>query len=386
MSLNRQGNRLPLVGLNLIVGFFLIAFLYQGFIFHGRVSVPPNHYLSRILPTDHALIPNIVHFVRLMPSGTLAPSLEFSFLHFIAIYSALLYLDPDVIYIHTNVNDHAIIAAIDSPNVYTRAIANLPRVKFNQEIPPNITTSGQKITALANQCDFVRTKMLNKHGGLYLDEDAYVLKNMTPLRQLGFQNVVGVQIDGKVCPAVMLAAQGPANIMMTAYQKLQDKVFDGGWETHSVNLLSSLTTAFSNRDNQVLTLDRDAFFSGSWQPLGLKWMYEIHNTIDHDLIMPNSDTRNATSFIENFQWAPQTWVHDWRPSYVLHGWNSAIEKFAKEQGRGIFREYGGITLDYVLSRSSNFAQAVYPAVRHALDHGILSDETDIDDDIYQFIY
>ena len=374
MNPTRQSNRLRWI-VNAVVFLFLTLSLYNGSVFvRSQVSDLPGRGLFR--PTDQSPIPNIVHFVRLMPSTTPAPSLEFSFHHFIAVYSALLYLDPNVIYIHTNGDNQTIAAAKASPNIYTRTIANLPKVQFNQKIPPTKTTAtGLAIEKLAHQADFIRTEMLKGYGGLYLDDDAYVLRNMAPLRQLGFQNVVGVQADGNVCNAVMLAAQGPRNLMLEAYYQLQDKVFDGGWTTHSVDLLASLTRAFSAHENQVLTLHRHAFFSGSWVGSELTWMYEVHNDNGDDLATPNTETGNSTAFVQNFRLRParKSWIHDWRPSYVLHGWNSAMEHFVSDHAADphLFGDFGGITLDYVLSRRSNFARAVYPAVKHALDHDVL---------------
>ena len=51
--------------------------------------------------------------------------------------------------------------------------------------------------------------------------------------------------------------------LMTAFERLQDKVFDGGWETHSVWLLNNLVHGFGSRDAKVLALPQAAFHSGS---------------------------------------------------------------------------------------------------------------------------
>ena len=57
---------------------------------------------------------------------------------------------------------------------------------------------------------------------------------------------------------------------------------------------------------------------------------------------------------------------------MLHGWTSGIRgELNDEQRATMFGKFGGITLDYVLARNSNFALAVYPAVKHALDNGHL---------------
>ena len=61
-----------------------------------------------------------------------------------------------------------------------------------------------------------------------------------------------------------------------------------------------------------------------------------------------------------------------RASFVLHGWTSGLRgELNDEQRATIFGKFGGITLDYILARNSNFALALYPAVKHALDNGVL---------------
>ncbi len=59
----------------------------------------------------------------------------------------------------------------------------------------------------------------------------------------------------------------------------------------------------------------------------------------------------------------------WRGSYAVHGWNSVVKALGDTQA--IFGNAEGITLEYVLARKSQFANAVYPAVKHALDNGII---------------
>ena len=57
---------------------------------------------------------------------------------------------------------------------------------------------------------------------------------------------------------------------------------------------------------------------------------------------------------------------------MLHGWTSGIKTELNDREReALFGTFGGISPDYVLARSSNFARAVYPALKHALDSGIL---------------
>ncbi len=90
----------------------------------------------------------------------------------------------------------------------------------------------------------------------------------------------------------------------------------------------------------------------------------------------NRPLETISDFIDHFeQWQPEkpkdTWYVDWRVSYTLHGWNHAVEGLIEyqEEGDDLVGSFGSITLEYVLSQNSNFARAVYPAVRHAFDSG-----------------
>jgi hypothetical protein len=49
-----------------------------------------------------------------------------------------------------------------------------------------------------HQSDFVRTRVMKRLGGIYLDEDAYVVRDVVSLRQAGFRNVVGKQTDSMI--------------------------------------------------------------------------------------------------------------------------------------------------------------------------------------------
>ena len=58
-------------------------------------------------------IPNIVHFVHLLKFDT-SQTFDFPFRQFISIYSAHHHLQPEILYIHTNVPEHQIEERIKS--------------------------------------------------------------------------------------------------------------------------------------------------------------------------------------------------------------------------------------------------------------------------------
>ncbi|KAL2056846.1 hypothetical protein ABVK25_002585 [Lepraria finkii] len=355
------------LALVLVSVFLLLPSLGPHSFVPGSLHIPSLHKTTQ----GSSTIPNIVHFVHLSYPNSTAP-FEFPFRQFVAVYSAWYYLRPETIYIWTNVEEGSIegwIKKAKSP--YTQAVSDLPGVEFKHHDTTNQTTNGTKIDLLPNQSDFVRTDILMKYGGIYLDDDSYILRDLKPLRHLHYDNVVGRQVNGEICPAVILAA--PNNKLMATYHALQDVVFKfGEWADHATVLLTTLVREFQSPDSQALVLDRDSFFPSSWYPEDLEKLYRVHPDGGLDIIN-NKPTENITDFIANFKLKePKTWKRDWRPSYALHGWTSGIDhSFDEKKQLELFGQDQGITLDYVLARSSNFALAVYPTVRHAVDAGVL---------------
>ena len=282
-------------------------------------------------------------------------------------------MHPENIFIHTDIEEDLIKEKIENTkSPYTRAIAKLPGVQFKYHKAITETSTGNTIHELPDQSDFITTDVLEQYGGIYLDNDAYVLRDLAPLRNLPYQNIVGRQAGGQICPAVLLAS--PHNKMMSAYHALQDSIFDGQWQTHATVLLTTLVRDFQAPDRQVLVLDKETFFPLSWLHDDLVTLYGVHEESSVEVVN-NRPTENLTEFVESFQLeATETWKRDWRLSYVLHGWTTSLkrnfEKLEKEDGFDELRD--GITLDYVLAGRSNFALAVRPAVRHAVDTGVLN--------------
>ena len=285
-------------------------------------------------------------------------------------------MQPETIYIHTNVPEHLIHVSLeDTTNIYARAINKLPNIKYNYHSAPNQTTTGREIDNLPHRSDFVRADILQKFGGIYLDDDVYLLREVHTLRHIGYENIVGQQLGGNLCNAVIMST--PGNKMMTAYNALMNPIYDGGWETHSVFLLTSVAREFASAGNQVMVVPQETFFPLSWYKEDLETLYQAHDD-DGDIgkSEPNNNhnTANLTDFINNFALFPEedSWRLDWRLSYTMHGWTSAIKQNFKNT-KELIGEYDGITLEYILARNSNFARAVYPAVKDALEKGFLDE-------------
>jgi len=318
-------------------------------------------------------IPNIVHFAHLIPSpadSTGEKEIKFSFRNFVAIYSAHYHLQPATIYIHTDAAPSTIANVKSSADKYTKIIANLPNVVFNHEVIDDATERGFKIRLMASKSDFLRTRVMRRWGGTYLDIDAYVIRDLTPLRKAGYKNVVGRQLDKKVACGTFMSV--PGSDLVTAYNMLQPVVFNGEWTPHSVDLMTALAYDFSARDKEVLILEHEAFFPGGWFPEDLALLYKAHDTDEGTVGNQVRPRTGIEEYVQGFMLKTNRgWKYDWRASYVVHGWGNNMHGAEFEMN---FGEFGGVTPRYVLEGNSNFGRAVYAAVKDAVDKGIIEVE------------
>ncbi|KAK9384502.1 hypothetical protein V1515DRAFT_618036 [Lipomyces mesembrius] len=311
-------------------------------------------------------IPNIVHYVHLMsdPQGKILFGLK----HFISIYSASLYFDPDVIYIHTDAPDDEVERAKSSDeasNKWSRLILNLSKVVVNNETAPDYADNGEEIRNLENKSDFVRAKVVYELGGIYLDWDVHPLRDFKPLREAGFANVVGLQKDDLVNSGCYMAIKGSE--MMRIWLKYEHIVYDGGYITHAVILLTNLSRKLVMIPNEVLILERYTLAPSSWEHDDAQSLFGSHSEAQAphlaaaDPRHPALTTANAELLWEAARASTrEEWENDYSSSYAIHAFKS----------NGL-HDFDKITLQYVLSRQSNFARAVYPAVQHAIDTGII---------------
>jgi len=134
------------------------------------------------------VIPNIVHYVWVLKDPA---EFRLPFKVFVSIYSATLFWNPDKIYIHTDASPGILLDAQAAGDVWTRRILALPGVIPNFIQAPNVTDKGVHIKKMEHKADFLRMAVLRDYGGVYLDTDAVPLRDIGPLRNSGFANVLG---------------------------------------------------------------------------------------------------------------------------------------------------------------------------------------------------
>ncbi|KAF2790745.1 hypothetical protein K505DRAFT_327364 [Melanomma pulvis-pyrius CBS 109.77] len=310
-------------------------------------------------------IPNIVHYVILKKDADSVLHLKFE--HFLSIYASLMYFKPTAIYIHTDHNASAVEEAAATGSKWTRIILNLPGVKANEVVSPT-HANGTLISKVEHKSDFVRIDELYRTGGVYMDLDVLPLRDIKPLRNAGYRAVVGRQLHGRINNGIMLAQKEAALIYLM--QREGPIIFNGGWETHSIKLITPIAERLVRIPNEVLIMDEVAFSPTAWTSNSFDALFAPHNETAVPWPAPQINDVEEEDPIERWEsrnTRSKKWEMDFSATYLLHAY-----KARGHEAPG----FEGVTVPYVLKRDSNYALAAWPVVRHALDHGVISEEDD----------
>ena len=118
-------------------------------------------------------MPNIVHFIRFNKT-------EYSFVDYICLKAAFKNQNPDYIYVHTNVGDQFNGKYWDWIQNNTALIAKIRLIPI--VVPTEIF--GQKLSKewqLYHGSDIARARVVMQYGGIYLDNDAFIIQNLDKL-------------------------------------------------------------------------------------------------------------------------------------------------------------------------------------------------------------
>lgn len=136
---------------------------------------------------DHLIVPNVIHYIRFNKP-------EFSFGEFICLQSAYRYQRPDKIFLHTNNVTEGF------RGKYWSIIEKDPKLRACiQILPLEIPTEifGQKLNpqwVVPHGSDVARFRLMMKYGGIYLDTDSFVIRNLDKYRK--FECAVEWKKDG----------------------------------------------------------------------------------------------------------------------------------------------------------------------------------------------
>lgn len=343
-------------------------------------DIDPAHCSPTTLPfadaqtsaeRSHDAIPNIIHYVWLL-NGHDEFSVDLKV--FTSVYSASLYFQPDTIYFHTDASPEQWEEAKRSGNEATRWMLSLPNIRHHWIKPPRYTLNCLEIKRIEHVSDFVRTQQLYHYGGVYMDTDVFPLRDVRRLRESGFSNIVGIEDPGKINNGFMMGR--PRSALLSILMSEQHRVFDNEWLTHSIELLSTVSYRLQAVPGEVLILDIKAFAPSSWRLDDVEALYNPHPETRPSI--PNEGKDDLPNIPVGFREAADYWAHrswegreqweiDYSSSYVLHAFKGITDPEWPKK----------IDLEYILARQSNLARAVYPAIKHAIDVGVIDRKLEV---------
>ena len=143
---------------------------------------------NNVTGDKNLIVPNIIHYIQF-------DQRILSFLPFICICSAFYHQSPSRIYIHTN-------NALQGKYFeYLRRVLGERLVLRTLEKPSHVF--GQKLSSVEHSADVARLKILMKYGGISLDQDVFVVKNLNKFRH--FELAIGWPEEQNIGSQVILA-------------------------------------------------------------------------------------------------------------------------------------------------------------------------------------
>ena len=130
--------------------------------------------------SDVLIVPNIIHYIRFNKT-------TFSFVDYVCIRSAYVHQKPDAIYFHTNVDNF-------TGTYWNRLTGEADLQRRIKILPIQVPTEifGQPLSIgwrLFHGSDVGRIRLLIQHGGIYLDNDVYVVNSLDKYRK--FELAIG---------------------------------------------------------------------------------------------------------------------------------------------------------------------------------------------------
>lgn len=324
-------------------------------------SLAIGSYLASTFDSHNArsAIPSIVHFVQLRKDE--ASELHFPFEAFLALYAAYRSIAPTTIYIHTDFSREDISSAIEHGSSWTRKVlTSFPNTVHLNHVSAPTEANGLKIQRVEHRSDFVRLEQLAKYGGIYLDWDVVTLRPLTPLLNSGFRTVVGRQFDNFINNGIILASKDSALVEVMRQETPQ--VFDGGWITHSVSLLTKVADRLAGIPGEVLIMDFKAFAPFEWSQASVNKELERH--VGDAVVEDPAESLDTADAKQPWKASRmrKDWEYDFRDTYFLHKFYNDVDSP---------KGFEGVTVPYILAHDSNYALATWPIVMQGIQEGFI---------------
>jgi Glycosyltransferase sugar-binding region containing DXD motif len=139
------------------------------------------------------------------------------------------------------------------------------------------TIHGNPVEHPAHRADIVRLEKLMELGGIYLDCDVFVHRGFDDLRS--HSCVLGSQGERGLCNAVILAEPDAPFVRKwyAEYRSFRGRGVDDHWDEHSVKVPLKLSRDFPD---ELVVLPQNAFFSPSWEDVGIYEIFGSHAPIN----------------------------------------------------------------------------------------------------------
>ncbi|GAA5962346.1 hypothetical protein JCM3765_002948 [Sporobolomyces pararoseus] len=336
-----------------LIWLILIGIIYYGVHSFRSQRIPFHHSLQpplvttalatsesnvSFIPTASRQIPPYLHYVfGLHPTFGGKP---FNLIYYICMTSALETIKPQILYLHY----------VYPPSgfyweEFVRNVQDSGETKLVLRKVRDVTeVFGNPVWHFAHKADVIRLEALKEFGGIYLDVDVLVTRDLAPLYK--FSTVMGMESQpildptlppSGLCNAVVLAR--PYAPFITRWLD-QYKTFDpSSWAGHSVTLPWQLA---QQHPDEITVLNKYAFFWPLWHEDHLNL---IHRSSVYQFSQPPSGSRSLSALLSGSQFTYHLWesfAHDRYLAYytpdLIHG--ELPKEVIGTEGEGVLRELG----------------------------------------------
>ncbi len=194
---------------------------------------------------NRSIVPNIVHLIYFQKSTPKNVSLKFH--EMINIFSIFFNHNPDLIYLHC---DYCLFSGKYWSKI--RAYEKLWKIiRFNY-IPPTNTIFGVKYGNVNHRSDVYRILILMNYGGIYLDNDVYVINSLN--KYLKYEMTVSSRLVGDNFGNMVLIGHRNARFLKAYYDSYRYIVFQLTGSMNSRWANNRLSSNVFNRYNYTPSL------------------------------------------------------------------------------------------------------------------------------------
>lgn len=252
-------------------------------------------------------VPNNCHFIF----GLKEQTEEFIFCYYIAVYSAYLINNPDIIYFYYHYEPFG---------KWWDKLIKIPSIKLIKiDIPTHI--GNKKLKKTAHKADWVRMNILFNKGGIYLDIDTICIKPWNHL--LNKDVVLCKEVPSGICNAIMIT-KPKSKFFKLWLDEYENHFNPDGWREASIELPETLSKKYPN----LLTVkEPDVFFLPNYT--------ETHKIFVNDNEIPSNLI--SLHLWESFSLKYMNNINDW--SWAYKNFNTMYGKMLLNLKRYLIQDY-----------------------------------------------